>query len=143
MMDGTAFQWAALVLGVLGFGVTWTMGVIGLTRAVENIKQDTTEKVAAASKSLTAQIEAIRVEFFTEQKSQDHNFGEVGAAMREYIAKVEREMHQIEIWGRDNFVLKEDFMKATDRIEAAILNMASELKTDLRGLTAKIDNKHQ
>jgi len=141
-MGATGFQWAALILGVLGFGVTWTMGVVGLTRAVENIKQDTTEKVAAASKAFTAQIEALRGEFVSEQKAQDHNFGEVGSAMRQYIANVEKEMHEIEIWGRDNFVLKDDFVKATDRLEAAIINMAADIKTDLRGLTSKIDAKH-
>lgn len=141
-MTGTGFQWATLILGVLGFALTWTLVVVGATKAVESIKQDTTEKVATASKLLTAQIETLRGEFFAEQKSQDHNFGEVGAAMREYISKVEREMHEIEIWGRDNFVLKDDFQKATDRLEAAIINMGGDIKTDIRTLTAKIDAKH-
>ena len=141
-MGGTFFQWVGLLLGILGFGATWTMGVIGLTRAVENIKQDTTEKITAAGRVLTAQIEALRTEFFTEQKSQDHNFGEVGSAMRQYITNVEKEMHDIEIWGRDNFVLKDDFVKATDRLEKAITGMAADIKSDFRDLNKKIDEKH-
>ena len=88
-MGVTGFQWATLILGILGFLLTWTLVIVGATRAVENIKQDTTEKVAAASKALNDKIDALRNKFSTEQKSQDHNFGEVGAAMREYISKVE------------------------------------------------------
>ncbi len=141
-MDATGFQWATLILGILGFLLTWTIVIIGATRAVENIKQDTTEKVAAASKALTVQLDALRSEFITEQKSQDHNFGEVGAAMRQYIANVEKEMHEIEIWGRDNFVLKDDFVKATDRLEEAIKGLAVEIKADFRDLNKKIDEKH-
>lgn len=141
-MGVTGFQWATLILGILGFLLTWTLVIVGATRAVENIKQDTTEKVAAASKALTTKLDALRSEFFVEQKAQDHNFGEVGAAMREYISKVEKEMHEIEIWGRDNFVLKDDFVKATDRLEDAIKGMAADIKTDFRNLSNKIDAKH-
>jgi len=141
-MGVTGFQWATLILGILGFLLTWTLVIVGATRAVENIKQDTTEKVAAASKALTAKLDALRTDFSVEQRAQDHNFGEVGAAMREYISKVEREMHEIEIWGRDNFVLKDDFVKATDRLEDAIKGMAADIKTDFRNLSNKIDAKH-
>jgi hypothetical protein len=141
-MGVTGFQWATLILGILGFLLTWTLVIVGATRAVENIKQDTTEKVAVASKALNAKIDALRNEFSREQKSQDHNFGEVGAAMREYISKVEKEMHEIEIWGRDNFVLKDDFVKATDRLEDAIKGLAADIKTDFRNLSNKIDAKH-
>lgn len=141
-MGPTGFQWVTLVLGVLGFMLTWTLVIVGATRAVESIKADTTEKVATASKVLTAQIEALRSEFMAEQKSQDHNFGEVGLAMRQYIAQVEKEMHEIEIWGRDNFVLKGDFVKATDRLEKAITDLAADIKTDFRALNDKIDAKH-
>jgi len=141
-MEGTAFQWAALILGILGFGITWTGGVIGITRTVEKIKQDTSEKVAAASEVHAAQLSDLRAEFMREQKVQDHNFGEVGAAMRQYIANVEKEMHQIEVWGRDNFVLKDAFDKATDRIEGAIRDMAASIKSDFKDLNAKIEKKN-
>ena len=141
-MGGTAFQWAALVLGVIGFGVTWTGGVIAITRFAEKIKLDTSEKVTAASDVHHAQLADLRSEFLREQKQQDHNFGEVGAAMRQYIANVEKEMHEIEIWGRDNFVLKDAFEKATDRLEAAIQGMAASIKSDFKDLNVKIDQKH-
>jgi len=141
-MEGTAFQWAALILGILGFGITWTGGVIGITRTVEKIKQDTSDKVSAASEVHAAQLSDLRAEFMREQKVQDHNFGEVGAAMRQYIANVEKEMHQIEVWGRDNFVLKDAFDKATDRIEGAIRDMAASIKSDFKDLNAKIEKKN-
>lgn len=141
-MGVTGFQWATLILGVVAFLITWTGLAIGWGRLIEAVKADTTEKVSVASKALTIKLDALRTEFFTEQRSQDHNFGEVGAAMREYISKVEKEMHEIEIWGRDNFVLKDDFVKATDRLEDAIKGMAADIKTDFRNLSNKIDAKH-
>lgn len=140
-MGVTGFQWATLILGGLAFLITWTGLAIGWGRLIEAVKADTTEKVSVASKALTIKLDALRTEFSAEQRGQDHNFGEVGAAMREYISKVEKEMHEIEIWGRDNFVLKDDFVKATDRLEDAIKGMAADIKTDFRNLSNKIDAK--
>jgi hypothetical protein len=34
-----------------------------------------------------------------EQKSQDHDTGEMDASLRRYIENVECEMHKIQIWG--------------------------------------------
>ena len=62
--------------------------------------------------------------------------------MRQYIANVEKEMHQIEIWGRDNFVLKSEFVKATDSIRADIKAMAADIKADIRDLTTSVKASH-
>jgi hypothetical protein len=147
------FEWVGPVLGVLGFGVTWTMGVIGLTRAVSDIKSDTAGRIAdeiiARNKAMVeaaaardALIDELRREFMLDQKTQDHNFGEMGSALRRFIETVEKEVHAIEIWGRDNFVLKSDFTKATERLEQAIKDMAADIKTDFRELNKKIDESH-
>ncbi len=112
-----------------------------LVWAVAKIKADINEKISSEREETTKQIAALRSEFFREQQSQDHNFGEVGAAMRQYIATVEKMVHEVEIWGRDNFVLKSDFAKATDKIETAISTMAADIKADFKALNQKIDAK--
>jgi hypothetical protein len=138
-MEMTFYQWVTLGLGALGFIGTWILGAFRLGRAVEQMKSGVKEQIEEEREKIIAKLEEVETRFDEEQKKQDHNFGEVGAAMRQYIANVEREMHEIEIWGRDNFVLKDDFVKATDRLEAAIATMATDIKTDLRALTTKID----
>ncbi len=135
MMDATTIAAAA-------FGLNAVVQIVGAVWAVANIKADFAKQIAAEREETMTGFAELKAEFLRDQKAQDHNFGEVGAAMRQYIANVEKEMHEIEIWGRDNFVLKDDFVKATDRLEDAIKSMTADIKTDLRGLTAKIDGKH-
>lgn len=132
----------ATTIAAAAFGLNVLIQVCGAVWAVANIKSDLAKQIAAEREETMAGFADLKAEFLKDQKAQDHNFGEVGAAMRQYIANVEKEMHEIEIWGRDNFVLKDDFVKATNRLEAAIINMASDIKTDLRGLTAKIDARN-
>jgi hypothetical protein len=138
----TAFEWVMVSLGAAGFVITWTSGVIGITSAVENIKSDTSKKITASHDLLSSSLTALRDDFHRDQKAQDHNYGEVASAMRQYTANVEKEMHEIEIWGRDNFVLKDDFVKATDKLSDIIKDMANDIKSDFRDLNAKIDAKH-
>lgn len=133
-MDATTIVAAGLALNVV-------IQVAGAVWAVANIKADLAKQIAAEREETMAGFADLKAEFLRDQKAQDHNFGEVGAAMRAYIASVEKEMHEIEIWGRDNFVLKDDFVKATDRLEKAILNTSSEIKADLRSIAAKIEGK--
>lgn len=133
-MDATTIVAAGLALNVV-------IQVAGAVWAVANIKADLAKQIAAEREETMAGFADLKAEFLRDQKAQDHNFGEVGAAMRAYIASVEKEMHEIEIWGRDNFVLKDDFVKATDRLEKAILNTSSEINADLRSIAAKIEGK--
>src|SRR4051812_47225406 len=135
MMDATTIAAAA-------FGLNVVVQIVGAVWAVANIKTDFAEKIASEREETMAGFALLKAEFLKDQKSQDHNFGEVGAAMRQYIANVEKEMHEIEIWGRDNFVLKDDFVKATDRIEKVITDLAVGIKSDFRDLNKKIDEKH-
>jgi hypothetical protein len=139
----TVAQWIMLGLGVAGFLLTWTGMAVGLTRFAESIKQDTSEKIAAEvlarTKAISAldaarssEIEALRREFHEAQKAQDHNVGEMGAALRRFIETVEKEMHDIELWGRDHYVQKGEFEKATASIRSDIKEMCSELKSDIR-----------
>lgn len=149
----TGYQWAVLILGILGFAVTWTGGVIGLTRFASSIKQDTSEKIAAevlertkalgdAVAARSKELDDLRREFAIAQKTQDSHVGEMGAALRRFIETVEKEMHDIELWGRDHYVQKGEFEKATDSIRADIRAMGAEIKSDIKELNNKIDARN-
>jgi hypothetical protein len=132
---------SAVAIAAAAFGANAIGGIIGLVWAVAKIKAELTTQIAAEREETMGQFAILRAEFVREQRSQDHNFGEVGAAMRQYIANVEKEMHEIEIWSRDNFVLKDDFVKATDGLSKAIKDMAADIKMDFRDLNIKIDKQ--
>jgi len=106
--------------------------------AVGKIRTDNAEKIAEVRVSVDAKILEITDRFSREQRAQDHNFGEVGAAMRQKIADVEQEMHKIEIWGRDNYVQKGELTALRQDIK----DWAADIKKDLRDLDAKIDTKN-
>lgn len=131
----TPFQWVTLILGALGFAATWTIGVIGITRAVESIKEYASTKISAETEKLSGKLSALSERFEEDQKTQDHNFGEVGAAMRQYIADVEKKVREIEIWGRDNYAMKDDVRDILKDIK----DMRADIKSDFRDLNAKID----
>jgi hypothetical protein len=149
----TTFEWAMVSISAGGFLLTaagvlgscvWGIGKIkaGVDGNItdERIRIDTIfeaerENHARALKEFAAQ-------YSEQQIVQDRVVGEMGAALRQYIANVEKEMHQIEIWGRDNFVHKGAFEKVTDRIEGAIKDMAASIKSDFRHLNEKIDQKN-
>ncbi len=104
------YQWTMVILTGLGFAVTVGVILVAVTRAVEAIKLDTSRKIAdevlARTTALAAEtrardeaIDIIRREFEQSQRSQDHSFGEVNAAMREKIAIVEKKVYEVELWG--------------------------------------------
>lgn len=126
------------VIAASAFALNVIVQISGGIWAVANIKADLTKQIGAEREDTAKAIGELREQFLKDQKAQDHNFGEVGAAIRQYIANVEKEMHAIEIWGRDNFVLKSEFVKATDTIREDIKAMSAEIKTDIRELAAKV-----
>lgn len=148
----TAFQWAVVGISVVSIFLTGGGILVAITRAVENIKADVSTKIAQEVLNRQAEIKkaveewavalnALRREFEVSQKSQDQIFGEMGAALRRFIETVEKEMHSIELWGRDHYVQKPDFDKAIDTIRSDLKGMATEIKGDFRELYDKIDQK--
>lgn len=121
----STYQWVTLGLGALGFLITWTGMWFGAGRFVEQMR-------AEFKKHVGDERDKIIEKFEESQRTQDHNFGEVGAAMRQYIADVEKKVREIEIYGRDNYVQKSEFEKATDRLTDAIKSMGADIKEDLR-----------
>ena len=137
----TAYQWITLGLGCTGFIGTWILGAFKLGRAVEQVKSSLKEEIDAERAKIFLKIDELESKFQTEQRVQDHNFGEVGAAMRQYIADVEKEVRKIEIYGRDNYVKKDEFEKATDSIRSDIKTLGSEIKNDIKDLRAQLVGK--
>jgi hypothetical protein len=130
----TNYQWVTLGLGALGFLITWTGMWFGAGRFVEQMRAEFKKHVGDELEKIVAKIDAIETRFETDQKSQDHNFGEVGAAMRQYIADVEKRLHDVEIYGRDNYVKIPDFEKAIDRLNETMTAAFADIKQDMRRL---------
>lgn len=128
----TTYQWVTLALGAFGFVGTWVLGAFKLGRAVEQMRAGVREEIEEEREKLIGKIDAIEARFDAEQQRQDHNFGEVGAAMRQYIADVEKKMREVEIYGRDHYVKISDFEKAIDRLGETFRLAIAELKDDIR-----------
>jgi hypothetical protein len=121
-----------LGLGVFGFIGTWIIGAFTLGRAVEQMKAALKLEIEKERDGIVVRIEAMESRFEDQQKDQDHNFGEVGAAMRQYIADVEKKLREVEIYGRDNYVKIPDFEKAMDRLSGDLKSFAAEIKKDFK-----------
>lgn len=130
----TTYQWVTLGLGAFGFIGTWILGAFKLGRAVEQMRAGVREEIEEEREKIIKKIDELEKLFDDEQKAQDHNFGEVGAAMRQYIADVEKKLREVEIYGRDNYVKIPDFEKAIDRLGETMTAGFAEIKKDIRGL---------
>lgn len=125
-------EWLPLGLGILGFLTTWILGAFKLGRAVEQMRAGVREEIEEEREKIIAKIEELENKFDEEQDSQDHRFGEVGAAMRQYMADIEKKVREVEIYGRDHYVKIPDFERAIDRIGATFKAAIDELKEDIR-----------
>ena len=134
----TTFEWAMVSISLGGFVVT-TGGVLGsCVWAVGKIRQNTVHQIAQERVERAAAITRAYEKFDDAQRIQDHNFGEVGLSLRRFIEEVEKEMHEIEMWGRDNYALKTDVKD----IRTDIKEMRAEIKSDLAAIVRKIDSNH-
>ena len=125
-------EWITLGLGVFGFLTTWILGAFKLGRAVEQMRAGVREEIEEEREKIIGKIEELEAKFDEEQRSQDHRFGEVGAAMRQYMTDIEKKVREVEIYGRDHYVKIHDFEKAIDRIGATFTAAINELKEDMR-----------
>lgn len=130
----TVYQWVTLGLGACGFLSTWILGAFKIGRAVEQMRAGVREEIKQERNSIVEKIDALERRFEADQKSQDHNFGEVGHAMREKIASVENKLREVEIYGRDNYVKIPDFERAIERLSADFKSAVSEIRDDIRDL---------
>ena len=128
----TIYQWVMLGSGALGFIGTWILGAFKLGQAVEQMRSGVHAEIKEERDFIISKIEQLEAKFEADQEIQDHNFGEVGAAMRQYTADVERKLREVEIYGRDNYVKIPDFEKAIDRMGETFKTAVTELKEDMR-----------
>jgi hypothetical protein len=128
----TIYQWVMLGSGALGFIGTWILGAFKLGRAVEQMRSGVHTEIKEERDFIISKIEQLEAKFETDQETQDHSFGEVGAAMRQYTADVEKKLREVEIYGRDNYVKIPDFEKAIDRMGETFKTAVTELKEDMR-----------
>lgn len=133
----TVYQWLTLGLGAAGFLLTWTLGWFGAGRFVEQVKAEVRKHIETERDKIVALLNELEQKFEDEQKTQDQHFGEVGAAMRQYTADVEKKVREIEIWSRDHYVQKSEF----ENMRQDIKDLAKSIKEDFREVFAKIDGK--
>lgn len=137
------YQWVTLGLGAFGFLSTWILGAFKIGRAVEQMRSGVREEIKQERDAIVVKIEDMDRRFEADQKAQDHNFGEVGAAVRQYIADVEKKVRDVEIYGRDNYVKIPDFEKAIDRLSADIKGAVAEIKDDIREIVKPIAKRSE
>jgi len=130
----TVYQWVTIGLGAFGFLSTWILGAFKIGRAVEQMRAGVREEIKKERDSIVDKITDLEKRFEADQKTQDHNFGEVGHAMREKIASVENKLREVEIYGRDNYVKIPDFERAIERLSADFKSAVSEIRDDIREL---------
>lgn len=133
----TTFEWAMVSIALGGFLVTTGSVLASCIWAVAQIQRATSDQIVLERAERAEAIAKAMDHFDAAQLTQDHNFGEVGLSLRRFIETVEKDMHNIEIWARDNYALKDDVRD----IRADIKDMRDEIKTDLRSLSTKIDEK--
>lgn len=149
----TGLQWATLGLGFLGFLLTWTGMVVGGTWALGKLNKDISDKIAAEKHDVatkfaaesSARAKALADAVYARDVELDvirKEFGETGHALRRYMEGIEKEMHTIEIWNRDNYVQKGEFERAIDSIRSDIRALSSEIKIDFKELKAELLNKN-
>lgn len=131
-------EWLPLGLGILGFLTTWILGAFKLGRAVEQMRAGVREEIEEEREKIIQKIEELEKWFSEEQDTQDHRFGEVGAAMRQYIAEVEKKLREVELWARDHYVAKQDFKDALIEIGSQIREGNAEIKADLKELQKQL-----
>lgn len=112
-----------LIFTIAGFGVNLAVIVIGGVW-----------KLSQLEGSLRRAIEESRKELDDRFDVQTREFGETSAALRQKI-------HNVEIWARDTFMRRDGFYKVKDDLTAEIKTVRDELRTDLRRMEAKLDEK--
>lgn len=133
----TGYQWATLALGAAGFMITWAGLWFGAGRFVEKIKAAVKKDIETERDKIVDRIEELERQFQDEQRSQDHNVGEMGAALRRHIETVHEKLREVEIWGRDNYVQKPEL----ESVRQDIKELGRSIKEDFKDLHERIDRR--
>lgn len=142
----TEGEWVAIGIAGIGFLIQGATVLVMRTRDLEQIKQSIDKMVAAERLARTEalnsavqdrddELEKLVKEWNINQRAQDSAVGEMGLSLRRFIESVEKEMHKIEIWGRDNYVQKPELDSVRNDIKllgANIKEMFMEMKSDFK-----------
>ena len=137
----TAFEWGMLSVAVAGFLVTVGGVLGGCVWAVAKIKNETTERMKAEREHTAKLIASHIAEISNDRKTLEHDVGEMGLSLRRHIETVNRKISEVEIWGRDNYALKNDVKESIGEIRNDIRNLGTEIKADIRNLSTKVDSR--
>ncbi|TXH33800.1 MAG: hypothetical protein E6Q98_20730 [Rhodospirillaceae bacterium] len=128
------YPWISVGVVILGFIGQGLFGSFRLGQAVGELKAALKKQIDDERDKIVEKILELEKRFDADQKVQDHNFGEVGHAMREKIASVENKLREVEIYGRDNYVKIPDFERAIERLSADFKSAVGEIRDDIRDL---------
>jgi hypothetical protein len=109
---------AALLLNV-------TIAIVGATWGLSKIKEAVRDLMEMHRREVDQQL-----------SSMGRNFGETASAIREKV-------REVEIWGRDNYVRRDDFLVATGEIKAGIALLGERLENRFERMESKIDGREQ
>jgi len=131
----TTFEWGMLSVAVAGLLFTGGGLIAGCVWTVARIKEETDDRVDK-EREYTAKLLADHID------AQERNTGELGLALRRHIENVERKIGEVEIWGRDNYALKDDVKESISELRNDIRTFGTDIRADIRTLSAKVDSKH-
>lgn len=100
------------------------------TTSMVSSKDEHAKALSAAVKDRDDEMERLRREWSDSQRTQDNSFGEVGLSLRRAIDDLKDDIHEREMWGRDNYVQKGEIDSMRDDIKG--------LRSDIRDLIAEI-----
>lgn len=156
----TEGEWITIAIAAIGFLSSGATALVMRTKDLEQIKQSIDKRISAetlartqalnnAVKDRDEELEKLVKEWNANQRAQDSAVGEMGLALRRFIEGVEKEMHKIEIWGRDNYVQKSELDSVRNDIKMLgasmkdmFLETKNDLKDDIRELKEKTSGRH-
>lgn len=138
----TAFEWGMLSVAIVTCLLTAGGILGGCVWAVGKIAQDIDKKLGKERAHTATLLTNHMAEIVREREAQERNTGELGLSLRRHIENVERKISEVEIWGRDNYALKDDVKESIGELRNDIRTMGADIKADIRTLSAKVDSKH-
>lgn len=138
----TTFEWGMLTVAVIGCLITAGSILGGCVWAVARIKEETVTRITAERIHTEALLSGYAAEWSKERKALEHNTAELGFSLRRHIEGVEKKLTEVELWGRDNYALKDDVKESISELRDDIRTLGAEIKADIRNLSTKVDSKH-
>lgn len=144
-------EWLPVASFILSCAVAGGSVFVGVGKIRQGIADRIADEVLAREKALSAAVESrnaeldkLRRDWAEARKSQDSTVGELGLSLRRYIETVEKEMHKIELWGRDNYVQKPELDSVRSDIKtlgSEVKQMLAEIKNDLKDDMKELKNR--